>query len=182
MANLTPKQQRFVEEYLIDLNGTQAALRAGYAESGAAVEASRLLRNAKVVEELNKGRQKLSERLEISQERILQEYARIGFSDLRNVLDEDGKLKSPKDWDDDMAGAIASLEVNVVVGSDDAGVHTHKIKTWDKPKALDAMAKHLGMFEGKKDVDDPEESEADRDARELGRKLAFVLSGALGGQ
>lgn len=70
-SSLTPKQQRFVEEYLVDLNATGAAIRAGYAESGAHVEGARLLKNAKVAEAVAKARAERSERTRIDAEWVL---------------------------------------------------------------------------------------------------------------
>lgn len=182
MGELTPKRARFCVEYLIDLNGTQAAIRAGYAESGARTEATRLLADADIVAELNRLRGEIAKTTQITPERILQEYARIGFSDVRKTLGANGELKNPQEWDDDTAAAIAGVEVVTRTSGygDDAAVeYVHKIKTWDKKAALDSMAKHLGMFDGKKDVDDPEESGEAEDLRALGRRMAFVLAGAL---
>lgn len=148
---LTPKQQRFVEEYLIDLNGTQAAIRAGYSPKTAEVQASRLLRDAKVYAAVEARKKELSESLQITQERVLKEYARIAFSDIRKTLTPGGNLLNPNDWDDDTAAAIGSIEVvtKALHNGDDAGTeveHTHKIRTWDKKAALDSIAKYLGMF------------------------------------
>ncbi len=72
MANLTPKQQRFVEEYLIDLNATQAAIRAGYSEKTAQEQSSRLLSNVMVQEAVQKAKNKLSERTELTVEMVVQ--------------------------------------------------------------------------------------------------------------
>ena len=170
MGNLTNKQSRFVEEYLIDMNATRAAIRAGYSAKTAHVIGHENLSKPDVIGALNIKRAKLSERLEITQERILQEYARIGFSDLRKTIKPDGVMMLPQEIDDDTAAAISSLEIT------DGQV---KIKVWDKPKALDAMAKHLGMFEGKKGVDDPEETIEAQSMRAIGRKIAYVLQGAI---
>lgn len=72
MANLTPKQQRFVEEYLIDLNATQAAIRAGYSEKTAQEQSSRLLSNVMVQEAVQKAKNKLSERTELTVDMVVQ--------------------------------------------------------------------------------------------------------------
>jgi len=148
---LTDKQERFCQEYVIDLNGTQAAIRAGYSENTAESQASRLLTKAKVVAYIEQLNAKMSERLEISAERVLKELARIGFSDLRKCLTSEGHLVDPHDWDDDTAAAIASLEV---VTSSRAGEgdsreveRTHKIKAWDKGAALERLGRHLGIFQ-----------------------------------
>ena len=71
MANLTPKQQRFVEEYLIDLNATQSAIRAGYSEKTAQEQSSRLLSNVMIQEAVQKAKNKLSERTELTVDMVV---------------------------------------------------------------------------------------------------------------
>lgn len=149
--SLTAKQQRFVEEYLIDLNATQAAIRAGYSEDTAGQTGHENLKKPEIVTAIAKAQQERSERTQITQDRVLQELARIGFSDLRNVVTPSGALIDPTQWDDATAGAIASLEVVVKPAGFDADgnrevEHVHKIKVWDKNSALEKIAKHLGMF------------------------------------
>lgn len=68
---LTPKQAAFVQEYLVDLNATQAAIKAGYSEKTAAEQASRLLTNVKVQEAVMKGRDKLANKVEVTTEKVL---------------------------------------------------------------------------------------------------------------
>ena len=77
---LTPKQQKFVAEYLIDLNATQAAIRAGYSAKTAKEQAARLLTNANIAAELEKRRGKIEKKLEISQEKVIAELAAIALS------------------------------------------------------------------------------------------------------
>lgn len=156
-SSLNAKQARFVEEYLIDLNATQAAIRAGYSEKGAHVRGAELLSNRKIADAVADAKDSRSERTEITQDRVLAELAKIGFSDIRKALTDSGNLVDPQEWDDDTAGAIASLEVVTVRGS--AGDerefdHIHKIKTWDKLSALEKIGKHLGMFDGAGSGDD----------------------------
>lgn len=159
---LTPKQQRFVEEYLTDLNGTQAAIRAGYSENGANVRGFNLLTNVNIAKAIAEAKQELSERTGITQERILMELSRIGFSDLRNVLTPGGNLLDPRDWDDDTAAAISSIEVvtNSKGEKDEDGrkavEYTHKIRVWDKNSALEKMGKHLGMFPSRHEHSGPD--------------------------
>ncbi|MGH1414848.1 MAG: terminase small subunit [Pelagimonas sp.] len=149
---LTEKQECFVEQYLIDLNATQAAIRAGYSERTAEQQGSRLLGNVKVAKEIAKAKAARSERTEITQDRVLEELARIAFSDLRRVLSNRGALIDVHDWDDDTAGAISSVEVVTKLGGevDEDGNpivdHVHKLKVWDKNAALEKLGKHLGMF------------------------------------
>lgn len=87
MGGLNPKQQRFVKEYLIDLNAKQAAIRAGYSEKTAEVQGCRLLRNVQVKAEIERNLAKVVKKLDITHERIMEELALIGFSDLGDFVD-----------------------------------------------------------------------------------------------
>jgi phage terminase small subunit len=149
---LTPKQERFVEEYLIDMNATQAAIRTGYSKATAEAQSSRLLANVKIAAAVSAAKAERSARTNITQDMILIELAKIGFSDLRKILTKDGSIQSPHDWDDSTAGAISSMEVvSRSAGTDEDGnrefEYVSKIKTWDKLTALDKLGKHLGMFQ-----------------------------------
>ena len=149
---LTAKQERFVAEYLIDLNATQAAIRAGYSKKTARSVGYENLTKPDIQAAVSEAQAKRSERTEITQDRVLAELAKIGFSDLRRVLTSQGSLIEPQEWDDDTAGAIGSLEVVLRPGAeqDESGnrviEHVHKIKAWDKLSALEKIGKHLGMF------------------------------------
>lgn len=149
MAELTPKQAAFVKEYLIDLNATKAAVRAGFSERTANVQVARLLALPHVKAAIEAEMAKREERTEITQDRVLQELARVGFSDIRKLFTESGHLKRPEDWDDDAAAFVSSIEVVVrkVPGGDENEVeHVHKVKLWDKNSALEKIARHLGML------------------------------------
>mgnify|MGYP001953772418 CR=1 FL=1 len=149
---LTAKQQRFVEEYLVDWNATQAAIRAGYSEKTAQQMGAENLTKPMVAEAIEKEKRKISERTSVDQDRVLNELARIGFSDLRKLFTPDGKVKPPEEWDDAAAAAISAIEVvSKPTGETDENgelvfEHVHKIKVWDKNSALEKIAKHLGMF------------------------------------
>ena len=145
-THLAPRQERFVEEYLVDLNATQAAIRAGYSPKTAEAQGSRLLSNVKVQRGVAARMAARSRRTEVAADRTLLEIARVGFSDLRRLFHEDGRLKHPLAWDDDTAASIASVEV-VTRNLGDGGVeYIHKIKLWDKGKALEQLSKHLGLY------------------------------------
>lgn len=150
---LTPKQERFVQEYLIDLNATQAAIRAGYSEKTAYSVGHENLSKPEIADAIVIGQKARAERTQVTADMVVKELARIGFSDLRKVLSQNGSLLHPGEWDDDTAASIASIEVVTNSGSsgeDEEGrkivEHTHKIKVWDKNSALEKLAKHLGMF------------------------------------
>jgi len=147
---LTPKQERFVHEYLIDLNATQAAKRAGYSEKTAYSQGQRLLKDVEIQATIAEARQKLAESAGISAERVLREYARLGFFDPRKLFHDNGQPKEISELDDDTAAALAGLDLVEIyegTGPDRKFVgYTKKYKIADKKGALDSIAKHLGMF------------------------------------
>jgi phage terminase small subunit len=144
---LTAKQKAFVNEYLVDLNATQAAIRAKYSVKTACKIGSENLQKPDIQTAIAEIRAQLTESTAITPEKVLREMGRLAFSDLRNVLDEDGNLKNPKNWDDDAAAAISSLEL-----TGQGAEKVSKIKAWDKNSALEKIAKHLGMFQPEKHV------------------------------
>jgi phage terminase small subunit len=156
MKKLTEKQQRFADEYLIDLNATAAYKRAGYAADGnsAEVSASKLLRNPKVAAYIAARQKKLQDKLEITQERVLQEYAKLAFLDPRKFYDENGNLIPVHQLPADVAAALAGMEiVTARTGKDAEGNPEYedvkKIKFIDKKGALDSLSRTLGLFKDK---------------------------------
>lgn len=146
-SKLTKKQKRFCEEYIIDLNGTAAYFRAGYAaknENSAAASASDLLRNPKIQAYIQELMQARSQSTGITAERVLQEIGRIAFADMRKFTTwGPGKveLKSCENLSETETAAIA--EVSLTEGP--KGSHT-KIKLHDKVAALTLAAKHTGLL------------------------------------
>lgn len=147
MANkLTPKQRRFIDEYLIDLNATQAAIRAGYSEKTAYSIGVQLLKKLEIQVEIQKRRNRLQSKLEITQERVLQELAAIAFAngaDYAKVVNT-GLLPTvemiPTDeLPPEKLPAIAGIKANQY------GV---EVKLHDKVKALELLGKYLGTFDG----------------------------------
>lgn len=155
MSPLTDKQLRFCEEYLVDLNATKAAIRAGYSEESAGSIGHENLKKPDVQEYISRRQKELQEATGITQKRVLEEYAKVAFLDIRKYYTVDGALKPIRELDDDAAGALAGVEVyEEKTGEEDveATGSTKKIKTYDKVKALDSLARHLGMFTDKMDV------------------------------
>ena len=93
MAKLTEKQQRFVEEYLVDLNATQAAIRAGYSVKTADVQGSRMLRNVKVQSAIGEAMALRSRRTGINQDRVVLELAKIAFVNITDIVESSGEIK-----------------------------------------------------------------------------------------
>lgn len=143
---LTPKQERFVEEYMVDLNATQAAIRAGYSKKTAKDIACQNLAKLNIQEAITEKRGKLSENTGITAERVLQEISKIALSDIRSLLDGDGNIRPVADWDDDAAAAVSGLDIQ----SSGAGAVTKKIKQWDKLAALEKLGRHLNLFDDEK--------------------------------
>lgn len=150
MGKLTEKQQRFVEEYLIDLNATQAAIRAGYSVKTADQQGSRLLTIVKVQEEITKAMAERSRRTGINQDRVLQELARIAFVNPQNIINTSDGSVNPNATEDDLA-CIQSVKVKTVDGEKSSS-EEREIKLNDKMKALELLGRHLGMFKDKVEV------------------------------
>ena len=159
-AKLTPKQRRFVNEYLIDLNATQAAIRAGYSKKTAKDIGGENLSKPAIQAEIQKRQVKLQNTLEITQDRVLQEYARLAFYDPRKLFQPDGTPKPIEALDDDTAAALSGLEVREEfegAGENRTFVgYTKKYKLANKLGALDSLAKHLGLFEPKEEDSEEE--------------------------
>lgn len=147
-ADLEPRQERFVQEYLIDLNGTQAYMRAepGTTEKSARTLASRMLAKVNVQEKIAAERAKTAAKLNLTRERALAEYAKLAFFDMRLAYHESGALKLPHELDEDTAAAIAGYEtVEMDGGGKDAPpLQVRKVKWTDKRAALDSIMKAQG--------------------------------------
>jgi phage terminase small subunit len=144
LKKLPAKQQRFVLEYLVDLNATQAALRAGYAKNTAEKQASRLLGIVGIKLAITERQREIAKRLKITSERVAQEYSVVAFLDFGIFFKDDGTLLPIHEMCSDARAALASIDA-VMTGNGEEVVK--KIKTYDKLKALNALAKHLGFFE-----------------------------------
>lgn len=146
---LTAKQSKFVLEYLVDLNATQAAIRAGYSKKTAEVTGFKLLRNGYVAKQIGLKQQELKQKTEITIERVLEEYKRLAFIDPTKIWDKKGNIKSIHEMDEDTRRAIAGIEISTINNTLET---IKKIKLWDKTKALDSLSRHLGMFIDRKEI------------------------------
>lgn len=145
---MNDKQIRFVAEYLIDLNATKAAIRAGYSEQTARQQGSDLLSVPDIADAIAAGKAKQLAKAELTAARVLEEMRRLAFSDVRRLFDEAGNLKSVHTLDDDEAAAIASIEIvkkNLAAGDGQTDT-VHKLKVWDKSKNLENLAKHFALL------------------------------------
>ena len=153
---LTPKQEMFCKEYLVDLNATQAAIRAGYSEKTAQEQAARLLSNVIIQAEIQARMEKRVDRTEITQDKVLMELAILAFSDLADYLDiiEDTgaiRAKSFEEMKGNKSRAIESIKEDRVIkenaNGDSVTVYDKvSFKLHSKIRALELLGKHLGMF------------------------------------
>jgi phage terminase small subunit len=147
-VKLNPKQRVFVGEYLCDLNATQAAIRSGYSPKTANRIGAENLTKPVIQSAIQAAMAKREKRTEITQDRVLQEYARIAFFDIGKLVDDKGRPLALKDMDDDTRRAIVSIDVVSSGGGEgSAPGEVVKFKLADKKAALDSCARHLGMFE-----------------------------------
>lgn len=146
---LEPRQERFCQEYVKDLNGTQAAIRAGYSAKTANEQASRMLANVNVAARVAELQQTVAEKAGVTALGLLTELRRVAYGDMRNFFNDKGQLLPIPELSDDAAAMLASIEVErrTEGHGDDAEVyHVHKVKRWDKLKAVEMLMKHMNLL------------------------------------
>ena len=148
MANLTPKQQRFVEEYLIDLNATQAAIRAGYSEKTAKSIGQENLTKPDIQKAIEEAQNKRQEQTQIDSAYVLKRLVEIDQMDVLDIMDDQMKIRPVNEWPKVWRQYVVNLE-NLEL-SDGEGCFK-KIKWPDKVKNLELLGKHVsvGAFKDK---------------------------------
>lgn len=147
MAKLTKKQKLFVEEYLIDLNATQAAIRAGYSFNTAKEIGYENLTKPHIKSAIDKAMAERSRRTGVNADRIVQELAKIAFLNPTDVINMDeATIKGDSNRDD--TAAISSVKVKRIP-TEDGDITEREVRTYDKIKALELLGKHIGMFTDK---------------------------------
>jgi len=144
---MTNKQKRFCEEYLIDLNATQAAIRAGYSPDSARQSGSDNMNNPYIRARIDAALAERSKRTGVNADRVVRELARVAFVNANNVINMDSATIKDDACEDDTA-AVASVKVKTIPTADGEGVE-REIKLADKLKALELLGRHLGMFTDK---------------------------------
>lgn len=143
---LTAKQQRFVDEYLIDLNATQAAIRAGYAKGSATVEGARLLANAKVGAVVDEAKAKRAAELAIDARWVLKRLAMEVEADLAELYAENGSLRPVAEWPLIWRqGLVAGVETVREGKGDDEASFVDKLKLSDRTRRLELIGKHVDI-------------------------------------
>lgn len=146
---MVKKRERFVDEYLIDLNATQAAIRAGYSPKTAYSIGHGLMKIPEVRARIDKAMAERSRRTGINADRVLRELGRIAFVNPTDLIDpENGSVRNAATEED--RAAIAAIRVKQIPTEAGMGVE-REVRMADKLKALELCGKHLGMFR-----DDPD--------------------------
>lgn len=154
---LTPKQQRFVVEYLVDLNATQAAIRAGYKPARAREQAYQLMRKPEVQDAIAKAMAERGKRTKVDADYVLQRLVEIDQLDLLDILEDDLSLKPlkqwPKAWRQYLVGFdLAEMFEGHGKDRDMVGI-LKKIKWPDKVRNLELLGKHVNVNAFKEQVD-----------------------------
>lgn len=150
---MTAKQKRFCEEYLIDLNATQAAIRAGYSPETAKSVGSENLTKPDLRARIDAEIAKRSRRTGVSADRVVRELAKIAFVNAADIIDPDTATVRPDASEEDKA-CIAAVKFRSSSGESADSVE-REIRLCDKLKALELLGKHLGMFTDRLTVSTP---------------------------
>lgn len=143
---LTPKQALFVKEYLVDLNATQSAIRAGYSEKTAKQQGQRLLTNVDVSAALSAAQAERSKRVEIDADWVLRRLAEEAQADVADLYNDDGGLKPVKEWPLIWRqGLVAGLDVEEITVEGTFIGNVRKLKLSDRIKRLELIGKHVGV-------------------------------------
>ncbi len=178
---MTPRQRRFVEEYLVDLNAARAVRRAGYSKRSAGVQGYRMLRNKVIAAAIAKAKAERALRTGITADRVVIELAKVAFGDPRRLLSWGSGGVVLRD-SDALTEAEAAL-VSEVVETRTATGGTRRVKLHCKMTALTALARHLGLFTtgGEKAGDGPTDGGGDNDqstdAADARERLARRIAG-----
>ena len=170
---MTPKQQQFVDEYLVDLNATQAAIRAGYSAKTAYSTGHENLRKPEIATAVTEAQAGRAKRLEVTADRVIEEFAKLAFANIADYVaaGPDGLTHADlANMSPEQTAAIAEMS--------QTQKGAVRIKLHDKKAALDSLAKHLGLFTDKLEVtgkdgaplNDPEDTVL------AARKIAFLMA------
>ena len=149
---LTAKQQRFVEEYLVSLNGTRAAIRAGYSPKTARAIACENLNKPEIAAAVTRGNEARRKQSQTDTRRVLEGLRRIAFSNIQAIFDKDRTIKHPSKWSQEAWDGIKSIRYSEKLAPGPGGkkmrvISRAAIRKNDSLKALDLLGEHLGLFQ-----------------------------------
>jgi len=176
MSALSPKQRRFVDEYMIDLNATQAAIRAGYSAKTAKAQSSQLLSRTQIADAIAAAQSARSERTQITADWVLARLVSEADADVADLYTEDGALKPVNEWPEIWRkGLVAGLDVEEIkVEGVTIGV-IRKIKLSDRIKRIELIGKHVSVqaFRDQLGVGNP-------DGTQLGPTVIEIVAASIG--
>jgi len=147
---------RFVDEYMVDFNATQAAIRAGYKAKTAHVIGAENLRKPKIAEEIARRQKDLQKRTEVSQDRVVKELARIAFANIADYIHVETQTRTKDDGTEVTYQTVMFNETQELSADQRAALAVVKqsvngveLKLHDKIKALELLGRHIGMFNDK---------------------------------
>lgn len=158
VVELTPRQSRFVDEYLLEPNGRKAAIAAGYAPASADVTASKLLRNTKVAAVIEERQLRRSERTQVDADYVLHRLHAIDQLDVLDILDDTGNLLPLRKWPKPWRQSISGADIQEIMSGDVETV-LRKIKWPDKLKTLELIGKHVAVSAWSERDEDEEKGE-----------------------
>jgi phage terminase small subunit len=160
---VTPKEKRFVAEYLNGQNATKAAIAAGYAPRSAAVTGSRLLRKAHIRQAVQTSRKHLEEATLFKAEQVLAGWIRHAVFDIKELFDEGGKPLPLHKLREDVRLSLAGCEIRISRADHDAVVEVHRYRIPDRLRALDSLGKFYGLLKegSEKRYQNDEEAKSD---------------------
>ncbi len=166
---LSPKQLCFCNEYLVDFNATQAAIRAGYSRKTARSQGQRLLTNVDIQKKIQELIQQQTVRTQIDADKVIKEAGRVALADIVGAFNKDGTIKDIHDIPKDLRRAISGIEVSEIFEGEGKKRkltgYIKKIKFWSKDKQIEVLMRHLGLFR--------------EDNQQAGQTLASAVHNAL---
>lgn len=177
MQKLTAKQKRFCEEYLIDKNATQAAIRAGYSEGSANVIGCENLTKPNIADYIQKAIAEQSKRTLITADRVLEELAKLAFFNMADVLDDTGAMKPLNTWSRDSLAVVQEVTDDTLKSEEETTLLRRKVKLSDKKASLELLGRHLKLFTDKVEsttvhkFEDMSDEELERKRRQIEQAL-----------
>ncbi len=151
-SGLSAKREEFCQQYLVDLNATQAAIRAGYSRKTARSQGQRLLTNVDIMARIEQLKDERAERTRVTQDKVLTELARLGFSNMRDFMEwgpSGVRIKSSDELSEDDSAAVTQLKFTPGKGL--FARDTIELKLGHKDSALRMLAEHVGLFDSTPD-------------------------------
>ena len=145
MAKLTDRQELFCREYLVDLNATQAVIRAGYSPKNAGYCGSRLLDNPDVKSRIAELMDERNEMLNITSDYVLRRLEEIDKLDIADILDGEGNVLPVSDWPQAWRTSVGAIEVTQVRAAGETTTRKKKVKLPDKLRNLELLGKHTDV-------------------------------------